>query len=134
MARELRAAADASRRRHLIRETEGHPPDLDSYPALCQALRDLIDRRGISQRELARRDETGLLKRATVGAVLRMERAAQREVTIAIVRACGVSDSAVEDWDAAWHCWGLPHRQAMERRQSAHRRLGAHSHRWGGAW
>jgi Helix-turn-helix domain len=132
-ARELWAAADTTRRRHLTRETEGHPPpDLDGYPEFCRALRDLVDRRGISQRELVRRDETGLLRRSTVGAVLSMQRSARREVTIAIVRACGVRDAAIEHWAAAWDHLGRPNRQAMDqrRRQIAHSRLRARSHRW----
>lgn len=135
-ARELWAAADAIRPNYL-RETEGHPPpDLDNYPELVSALRDLMDRRGISQRELVRRDKTGWLRRSTVGAVLRMERSAGPDVTIAIVRACGVSDAAVDHWAAAWDQLGRPNRQAMDRqrRQIAYISLSARSHRWGGAW
>jgi len=134
MAQELWEAARASQRRHLTRETEGYPPpDIDGYPGFCGALRDLLDRRGISHRELCRRDKT--LRRSTVGAVLRMERSAQRDVTIAIVRACGVSDAALKEWAAAWNRLAAQTWQEMERRRwyIAHC-YAAGSHRRSGAW
>lgn len=136
-ARKLWEAADSIRRKHLAHQTEGYPrPDLDGYPEFCQALRDLVDRRGISQRELVRRDETGLLRRSTVGAVLRMERSTRRDVAVAIVRACGVTDAAVEHWSAAWDDIASPTRQAMERRRRwiATSSVRARSQWWGGAW
>jgi Helix-turn-helix domain len=136
VARDLWDAADAARQVHLIRRTEGYPPpNLADYGQFCAALRDLVDGRGISQRELVRRDETELLRRSTVGAVLRMQRSARRDVTIAMVRACGVPDAAVDDWVAVWDRLGRPNREAMDdrRRQIAYSMLGG-SRRWGGAW
>lgn len=140
-ARKLWVAADTARRMHLARDAEGYPPPgLDDYPAFCRALRELVEKRKISQRELVRQDETGLLRRSTVGAVLRMQRSARRDITIAIVRACGVSDAAVDSWAAAWDRLARPYREAMERRrrqqrwQVAYGRPGARSRWWGGPW
>lgn len=114
----------------------GYPPaDLAAYQPFLDALRHVPAWAGLSQREVVRRDSTGLLCRSTVGAVLRGERSASREVTIAIVRACGVSEAAVAAWAVAWHRAGQPFRDAMEqqRRQIAYHRLTG-GRRWGGWW
>lgn len=137
---ELWTAADAARQREhrtRTRRTKEYPPaNLSSYSKLIQALRNLVEGLGISQRELVQRDETGLLRRSTIGAVLSMRRSARRDVMIAIVRACGVPDAAVEHWAAAWDRLGAPNRQAMEQRRRliAYSVLRARSHWWGGAW
>jgi transcriptional regulator with XRE-family HTH domain len=107
----------------------GHPPaELADYIELRRALRDLLTWAGVSQREVVRRDSTGMLRRSTVGAVLRGERSASREVTIAIVRACEVSEAAVAAWAAVWDRLGRPFREAMDhqRRQLAYAQLGWH--------
>ncbi|MGH3719584.1 MAG: helix-turn-helix domain-containing protein [Pseudonocardiaceae bacterium] len=111
------------------------PTDLDSREEFILALRALVDRRGISQRELVQRDETGLLRPATLSAVLRMQRSARRDVTIAIVRACGVPDPAVDHWAAAWDHLVRPNWLAAKQQQRliAHSWGKAQSHRWGGA-
>lgn len=136
-ARNLWMEANAARRRRLARQSDGYPPaDLADYPQFCQALRDLLDRRGISQREVVRRDETGLLTRSTVGAILRVQRSAPRDVTNAIVRACGVQDAAADSWAAAWERLAWPYRRAMEqrRREIAYGRLRARTYRWDRPW
>jgi plasmid maintenance system antidote protein VapI len=107
------AAVEAAR----LRRASGMPPDdCHDYHAFCSGLRHLIDDSGISQRELTRRDPT--LARATVGAVLRGERSASRQMVVALVRACGVTDDhAVAAWDAAWWRFGRPHRLAQAQRR-----------------
>jgi transcriptional regulator with XRE-family HTH domain len=136
-ARELWAGANAARRRQVARQTDGYPPaHMADYRQFCRALRNLLEQRGISQRELVQRDQTGLLRRSTVGAILRVQRSAPRDVTIAIVRASGVPDAAAADWAAAWDRLGWPNRQAMDkrRRQIAYASLRARSYRWDRAW
>ena len=89
------------------------PGDLAHYSDLLHALRDLLRRRcRLSQREVVRRDHTGVLKRSTVGAVLRGERPARRDVVIAIVHARGLGNSVVAEWDAAWRLLGQPYLEA----------------------
>lgn len=53
-----------------------------------------------------------MLKRSTVGAVLRGERPARRDVVIAIVHACGLGNIVVAEWDAAWRRLGQPYLEA----------------------
>jgi hypothetical protein len=91
----------------------GQPPDdLARYPDLVHALRDLLRRCRLSQRDVVRRDLTGVLRRSTVGAVLRGERPARRDVVIAIVRACGLGETVVAAWEAAWLRLGQPYLEA----------------------
>ena len=86
--------ADAIRWKARACEAGGGPPDgLYAYADFLGALRDLMRGRGVTQRELIRRDHR--LRRSTVGAVLRGERAATRGMVIAIVRACGVSNAVL---------------------------------------
>lgn len=92
----------------------GRPPgDLARYTDLLDALRDLLRRCRMSQREVVRRDRTGVLRRSTLGAVLRGERPARRDVVIAIVRACGLGESAVAGWHTAWSRLGQPYLEAQ---------------------
>lgn len=77
------------------------PPGVHTYADLLRALRDLLRVRGISQRELARRNHQ--LNRSTVGAVLRGERSARLGMVIAIVRACGASAEAEQGHIAGRH-------------------------------
>jgi hypothetical protein len=104
----------------------GYPPvDITDYCDLREALRALVDERVPSQRQLVTRDESGILCRSTVGAVLRGQRSASREVTLAIVRACGVCHDATAEWATVWDRVGRPFRERMdhERRLIAHYRL-----------
>lgn len=118
-AERLWAAADANRRQRPAREADGHPPvDLADYPASVRALRDLFDQRGISQREVERRDQSGLLRRSTVGTHLRLERPLSRDVTLAMVRACGVTETAVAEWADMWDQLGRPHLANSVRQRS----------------
>ena len=101
----------------------GYPPeDITDYAELREALRALVDRRMTSQRQLIAMDGSGILRRSTVGAVLRGQRSASREVTLAIVRACSVGDDASARWAMAWDRVGRPFRDRMDhkRRQFAH--------------
>lgn len=107
------ADADAIRREGDVCRADGGPPDsLTSYSGLLAALRDLLAARGLSHRSLVGRDQSGLLRRSTVGAVLRDERSLRLDVVMAIVRACGVSAGAADAWGAAWQDLGQPHREA----------------------
>jgi hypothetical protein len=109
----------AARRLRLKAEDEYPPAWLHSYGTLCDALQQLIAARMPSQRELVRRDTSGQLNRATIGAVLRRERSLSREVLHSAVVACGVDESAVAAWLAAWDEYGKPFREAMELRRQA---------------
>lgn len=138
-AKRLWAAADANRRQRPAREADGHPPvDLADYPAFVVALRDLLDRRGISQRELVRRDQSGLLRRSTVGTHLRLERPLSRDVTLAMVRACGAAKAAVAKWTDMWDQLGWPNlANSVRQRSEIYRRSQypyVYRHRRGGNW
>jgi transcriptional regulator with XRE-family HTH domain len=112
------ARADSIRRREeMCRKGGGPPQDMLTYQDLLTALRNLLAGYGISQRELVRRDCTGTLTRSTVGAVLRGERSARREVVAAMVAACGVSQAAASAWQEAWHRIGLPHQRRVHQRR-----------------
>lgn len=117
------AAAERRWRRNNARQQNvrariagGPPPGLRTYQDLRQALRELLQVRGISQRELTRRDPR--LRRSTLGAVLRGERSAGQGMVIAVVRACGVSEQAEQAWADAWWRLGLPHRLEQRRRSA----------------
>jgi transcriptional regulator with XRE-family HTH domain len=127
--------ADIVRRQARACRAGGGPPDgLDRYTDLLQALRDLLRGRGISQRQLVQRDQSGRLRRSTVGAVLRGERTAQRTVVIAIVRACGVSDTAAAAWATAWWRLGRPHQQEQHRRRREGYERRAYAEMMSGRW
>lgn len=109
----LMAEADMIRRHGRTSRADGFPPDgLASYTDLLAALRDLLAARDLSHRELVQRDRSEVLRRSTVGAVLRGERSGRQDIVLAIVRACGVSTAATEAWDAAWREVGQPVREA----------------------
>lgn len=97
-------AAEAMRDPQVRREAYlagGAPPArLVSHADLMRALRGLLQARGISQRELERRDPR--LRRSTVGATLRGERGARLDMVTAITRACDVQDQASAAWADAW--------------------------------
>lgn len=104
---------------------EGGPPDgLSTAADFRHALQALLASRGLTHRELARRDTTGLLKRSTVGAVLRGERGAREDVVMAIVDACGASSEARDAWQDAWRDLARPDRVArLIRQEEGYRRL-----------
>jgi transcriptional regulator with XRE-family HTH domain len=120
-AAERRWARNAARTRNARARTAasaaggGPPPGLQTYADRRQALRDLLRLRGISQRELTRRD--GRLRRSSVGAALRGERSAGLGAVIAIFRACGVSEEAEQAWAAAWWRLGRPYQEMQHRRR-----------------
>ena len=104
----LVVAADRARR-----ASEGWPPDgIRDHDALCRALRRLVEHRGLSQRELIRRDRSGVLRRSMVGYVLRGERRVTYRVLTAIVAACGVTGKAAAAWDEEWICAAVPELEA----------------------
>ena len=111
-------AAEAMRDPQVRREAYlagGAPPArLVSHADLMRALRGLLHARGISQRELERRDPR--LRRSTVGATLRGERGARLDMVTAITRACDVQDQASAAWADAWARLSRPD---LERRQAA---------------
>ncbi|MFB4304864.1 hypothetical protein [Actinomadura sp. GTD37] len=73
--RELWQQAVVVRRDGRTSQANGGPPwDLDSYPSMLQALRDLLASRGLLQRAVVRQDESRCLMPSTVSAVLRGER------------------------------------------------------------
>ncbi|RJL20174.1 helix-turn-helix transcriptional regulator [Bailinhaonella thermotolerans] len=109
---------DAARRQARLSRAGGGPPDgLWTYDAFLCALRNLLRERRISHRELAQRDLSGLLKRSTVGAVLRGERSARWKVVAAIVQVCQVSEVAARAWHAAWVEVGKPHQRELHERR-----------------
>jgi hypothetical protein len=125
-ARRLWEAADASQRRRQARIPARTPASrADSWQSLYDALGDLIIATAGSQRELVRRDTSGLLSRSTLGAILRHDRSLSREVLAQILAACEVGDAERAGWMAAWERWGEPRRMAMDvrRRDIARRRL-----------
>jgi hypothetical protein len=108
--------ADRLRRRPRVGQAAGGPPaGLRDYSEFLVALRALLVERGLSHQKVVLRDQSGRLRRSTMGAVLRGERTAQREVVTAIVRACGVSDAAVDTWDDAWWRLGRPYQEMRHR-------------------
>jgi transcriptional regulator with XRE-family HTH domain len=116
-AAERRWARNKARIRNARARTTGGgpPPGLHTYADLLSGLHDLLSLRGVSQRELTRRDHQ--LSRSTVGAVLRGERSARHGMVIAIVRACGVSEEAERAWAAAWQHLGRPHQKEQHHRR-----------------
>lgn len=101
-------------------QCEGAPSgDLRSYGEFLAAMGELLLSRDMSQREAIRRDTSGVLTPSTLSAVLRGERSARRDVTQALVRACGVSEEAAAAWDLTWHRFALPHRAQLHARRAA---------------
>jgi len=115
-----RAAAkmrDPGARRE-ARVAGGAPPSrLASHKDVMNALRDLLQDRGISQRELERRNSD--LCRSTVGAMLRCSRGASRSQVTAIVFACDVHGAAADAWEAAWEQYCRPDLVERQRRSDA---------------
>jgi transcriptional regulator with XRE-family HTH domain len=119
-ARKLWDAADASARRRQARTAARTPASrIDSWMIMYQALGDLIVAKVGSQRELERRDSSGLLSRSTLGAIVRWDRSLSHEVLIQILKVCEVSDAERAEWMVAWERYGEPRRQAMDDRRRA---------------
>ncbi len=144
-ARQQWRRAAALHRKAQTSAAEGGPPQgMANYPDFLQALNELRFQNDLSQRELVRRDTTGKLTRSTVGAVLRGERSATLAMVVAYVRACGVSELAVNAWESAWERLAYPHMLhqhylrwlGMKRRECAERmrleeaRYGRPAGRW----
>jgi hypothetical protein len=114
-ARKLWEAADASQRRRRVRVAAGTPPEgITSWQGMYDALGDLIAGRAGSQRALVRRDKSGQLRRATVGAIVRHDRSLSYDVLIQILAACEVTSSEKEKWLDTWQRWGRQRREKME--------------------
>jgi hypothetical protein len=104
----------------------GAPPArLVSHSDLMRVLR----ARRISQRELERRNP--LLRRSTVGAMLRGERGASLDVVTAITRACGVQGEVVSAWADAWVRLSQPDMEQRRARADAYARSLWPRYRWG---
>ena len=129
----LTASGDYPPNRHDVEEAEmarrRGPAELATYAELLDELRRLAFLCGLSHAELARRDPTGVLRRSTVGAVLRGELSASLEIVIGIVRACGVHGGAVDDWTVDWNRVGRPYCDDVDRRRKWHARGYARSRR-----
>lgn len=119
-ARRLWDVAETSLRRRQARTVARTPVSrIDSWLSMYQALGDLIVARVGSQRELVRRDSSGLLSRSTLGAILRFDRSLSYEVLIQILALCEVGDAERAEWMVAWERWGEPRRRAMDDRRRA---------------
>lgn len=116
--RRLWDAANTARLEKKEKAAEGYPPDvLVGYPEFRNALDGLIKKRGLSHRELVRRDVSGRLRRSTIGAALRGERSMSYELLDALVTACGLRSQPSAAWKSAWSQCAEPFRDAMERRR-----------------
>lgn len=75
---------------------------ISTFDDLSAALRHLWLGSGLSQRAIAAADESGSLARSNLGAVLRGQRRPSRELTEALVRACGGDQQCVDAWTQVW--------------------------------
>ena len=126
-------AADVMRDPQVRREAYlagGAPPArLVSHTDLMRALQGQLRARGISQRELERRDPR--LRRSTVGAMLRGERGARLDMVTAITLACGVQGEAARAWANAWAQLSQPDMEQRRARGDAYARSLWPRYRWG---
>lgn len=110
------AANEASIRHRMQRAAGFPPPGVDCPRCLAKALRDLIETRVGSQRELIRRDQ-GWLTRSMLGAMLRGNRSIPFYALRRIVDICGLETEARSAWLEAFSrsrwsrcvdgsCWG----------------------------
>ncbi len=98
-AKKLWKAAEAAQRRRQVRRIGASPPsDIASWLDMYDALGDLIISKVGSHRELARKDESGQLRRSTIGAILRYERSLSHDVLIRVLTVCELSDREREAW------------------------------------
>lgn len=129
-------AAEVMRDSHVRRDAllaGGAPPArLVTHEDLMRALCRLLRARGISERELERRDPQ--LRRSTVGAVLRGDRGARLEMVTAIVRVCGVHGEAARAWVDAWARLSQPDLLQRRARGEAYARSLWPVYRWGRGW
>lgn len=123
------AMRDPQARREAYLAGSAPPARLVSHADLMRALRGLLRARGISQRELERRDPR--LRRSTVGAVLRGERGADLHTVTAITRACGVQGEAARAWVDAWERLSKPDLERRRARAEAYARSLWPLYRWG---
>lgn len=111
----------------MVHQMDDRPPaEMSYYHELIAALRALVSRAGISQRELVRRSPT--LARSTVGAVLRQDRSSRLRDVVAIVRACGVSEDAVTAWADESYRLGVPYRAEADYRRRVGAYVSVHGH------
>jgi transcriptional regulator with XRE-family HTH domain len=125
-ARRLYEAAEAAQLRRQARRVVTYPPsDIDSWRSMDDALGALIARTVGSHRELERRDGSGLLKRSTIGAILRYDRSLSYDVLVQVLTICGVGDKEWVAWMDAWERYGRWRRKILDgrRRAIARRRL-----------
>jgi hypothetical protein len=102
-AKKLWDAADAASVRDREQRAEGFPPPgMGCTRSLLKALRDLIETRVGSQRELIRRDQRAWLTRSMVGAMLRGDRSMPSYALRHIVDICGLEAEAKKAWLEAY--------------------------------
>lgn len=127
----VRVQTDQCERR--AREAAAYPPvDIDDEAALCRALNGLWRRSGVSQREIVRRDDTGILRRSTIGAALRGDRVPGRRMMLMLVRTCGGGEDAAREWATAWDRLHRARQQEFAARKRA--RYQEAVRRYGRAW
>ncbi|MEV0275217.1 helix-turn-helix transcriptional regulator [Streptomyces sp. NPDC050610] len=121
-----REVDDFTRRIHRARAAarwEGGPPGgLHEHADLLVALAALLQKRSVSRREVAR--HSGWSPSA-VSAALRGDRGLPQELMIAIVRACGEDEQAVNLWLERWVALTAP-----ELRERRRRRWRGYQRRW----
>lgn len=114
----LRDEAAAIRRQGQALRVAGGPPEgMRTHGEFLSALRELIRKANLSQREIGVMSN-GALKRSTVGAVLRGERSASLLLVMEIVQICGVRNAeALSAWEEAWYDLAHPDRESRRQRR-----------------
>ncbi|ANZ37070.1 hypothetical protein BBK82_14340 [Lentzea guizhouensis] len=85
---------------------------IDSFDGLSAGLRQMWLDTGLSQRAIVHADESGRLRRSSLGAVLRGERRPHKELTAALTRACGGDEQTVAVWVQVWEQLDADHQRA----------------------
>ncbi|WP_406355771.1 hypothetical protein OHB56_25110 [Streptomyces sp. NBC_01635] len=80
------------------------PENVTSHSELRQALEDLIDRRGLSLRQIEKLTEkrNGKLRRSTLSDALSGRQNFSRVSVAELVRSCGEKEDLAHAWDEAW--------------------------------
>lgn len=102
-AKKLWDAAEAASIRDRIQRAAGFPPPGTDCPrSFLKALRDLIETRVGSQRELVRRDQRSWLTRSMLGAMLRGDRSLSTYALGRILDICDLETEAEGAWREAY--------------------------------
>ncbi|MFI2718657.1 hypothetical protein ACH5AI_20240 [Streptomyces collinus] len=81
-----------------------HPGDVTSHAELRQALEGLVDRKGLTLRQIEKAAEkrNAKLRRSTLSDSLSGRQNFSRASVKELVRSCGESETLVQAWDEAW--------------------------------